>query len=152
MQLYHTNFRWYNWFSTSKIGVAIQLKILKATSSQDLAEALQATSVSANDAGVSMDKLIGYAGTISEVTQASGSEVGNSLKTIFARITQVKNSALDDGTTLNDVDKSFSNVGVSLKDTSGNFRDIGDVLDDVASKWDSLSNVEQNNIATTVAG
>ena len=99
-----------------------------------------------------MDTLIGYLATMEEVTQDSGESIGNSMKTILSRMTQVKNSALEDGTTLNDVEKSLKNVGISLTDDSGEFRSMSDVLGDVSEKWDSLSNVEQSNIATTIAG
>jgi hypothetical protein len=123
-----------------------------ASSSADLSVAMSETAVTAQQAGVSMDTLIGYLATMEEVTQDSGESIGNSMKTILSRMTQVKNSALEDGTSLNDVAKSLKNVGISLTDDSGEFRSMSDVLGDVSEKWDSLSNVEQSNIATTIAG
>ena len=104
-----------------------------ASSAADLATAMSETAVTAQQAGISIDKLLGYLGTMEEVTQDSGESVGNSMKTILSRMTQVKNSALEDGTALNDVEKSLKNVGVSLTDESGQFRNMGDVLDELVS-------------------
>lgn len=47
-----------------------------ATSVDELAQALQRTSNSASTVGISMNTLIGYLGTISEVTRQSGDTVG----------------------------------------------------------------------------
>lgn len=41
-------------------------------------------------------------------------------------------------------------MNISLKDSSGQIRDLGDVLDEVASKWDTFSRNEQNQISTAV--
>ena len=57
-----------------------------ATGADDLARALQQTASSAKIAGVSMDDLLGYVATVSDVTQKSANSIGNSFKTIFARI------------------------------------------------------------------
>lgn len=39
-------------------------------------------------------------------------------------------------------------MNISLKDSSGQIRDLGDVLDEVASKWNTFSRNEQNQIST----
>ena len=56
----------------------------------------------------------------------------------------------DTGASLNDVDKVLKKMNISLKDSSGQIRDLGDVLDEVASKWDTFSRNEQNQISTAV--
>lgn len=43
-------------------------------------------------------------------------------------------------------------MNISLKDSNGQIRDLGDVLDEVASKWDTFSRNEQNQISTAIAG
>ena len=57
-----------------------------ATGADDLARALRQTASSAKIAGVGMDDLLGYIATVSDVTQKSADSIGNSFKTIFARI------------------------------------------------------------------
>ena len=66
-----------------------QVDIESASSVADLAEALQRSANTASVAGVSFDKLIGYIATIQETTQRSASVVGQSMKTIFARMGSV---------------------------------------------------------------
>ena len=63
-----------------------KVDINAAVSSGYLAEAMARTANSAQQAGVDMDTLIGYIATIGETTQRSASTVGESLKTMFARL------------------------------------------------------------------
>lgn len=37
-------------------------------------------------------------------------------------------------------------MNISLKDSSGQIRDLGDVLDEVASKWNTFTRNEQNQL------
>lgn len=55
-----------------------KVDLMAATSSGDLAEAMSRTASSANLAGVSMDKLLGYLAVTQEVTQKSASSIGES--------------------------------------------------------------------------
>lgn len=57
-----------------------------ATGADDLARALRQTASSAKIAGVGMDDLLGYIAVVQDVTQKSADSIGNSFKTIFARI------------------------------------------------------------------
>ena len=60
-----------------------------AVTSGELAEAMSKTANSARLAGVSMDELLGYIATVSEVTQQSASTVGTSFKSIFSRFSKI---------------------------------------------------------------
>ena len=57
-----------------------------ATGADDLARALRQTASSAKIAGVGMDDLLGYISVVQDVTQKSADSIGNSFKTMFARI------------------------------------------------------------------
>ena len=57
-----------------------------AVSSADLAEGLKRVGNTADDAGVSIDELIGLITTAQQVTGRGGNIIGNALKTIFTRI------------------------------------------------------------------
>lgn len=76
-------------------------------------------------------------------------------KTIFARFGNIKaGKFVDDetGEDLNDVASVLSEFNIQLYDAQGNMSDVGDILDTIASKWSGLTQVEQNAIATSIAG
>ena len=126
-----------------------------AVSAGDIATAMAETATSADIAGVSMDKLIGYIATVAEVTQDGAESVGTFYKTLFARMGNVKAGVFVDnetGESLNDVEKVLGEVGVSLRDYSGQFLEFGDVLDSVAARWNNYTTVEKHAIATAMAG
>lgn len=126
-----------------------------AVSAGDIATAMSETAVSAESAGVSMDRLIGYIATVSEVTQDGAESVGTFYKTMFARMSNIKaGKFVDDetGESLNDVAAVLSHVQISLFNTEGQFRNFEDVLDEVGEKWNDLNNTEKAAIATAMAG
>lgn len=129
--------------------------LVSATSAGDLAEAMQKTSVTANQMGVSLDMLIGMIATVSEVSQQSSSVVGTAMKSMFARMTAIKAGQLVDPETeedLSNVESALKGVGIQLRDSNSSFRDMDDVLADVASKWDTLSSVNQAAVANALGG
>ena len=126
-----------------------------ATSAGDIATAMAETAVSANTAGVSMDSLIGYITTVSEVTQDGAESVGTFYKTMFARMSNIKaGKFVDDetGESLNDVAATLGKVGISLFKADGEFREFENVLDDLGAAWSNLDDVQKAAIATAMAG
>lgn len=126
-----------------------------AVSAGGLAEAMSRTASGAQLAGIEMDKLIGYATVIGETTQKSMDTVGESLKSIFARMGQIKAGRLEDpetGEDLSNVETSLGNVGIDLREQNNEFRNFGDVLDEIGGKWDSYNSVQQRAIANSIAG
>lgn len=124
-----------------------------AVSSSGLAEAMSRVAVTADQAGISMDRLLGYVATIGEVTQQSMSTVGTAMKSILTRMTNIKAGKLElvdeDGTTekLSDVETTLANVGINLRKTITEYNSASDVLDALAAKWDTLNQAQQNAIA-----
>lgn len=126
-----------------------------AVSSSDLAIAMSKTASSANLAGVSMDKLLGYLAVMKETTQGGAEEIGTTMRTIFARLQNVKiGKFVDDetGEAINDVESALGKVGIALRETNGDFRNMEDVLDEVAAKWSALTNFERAGITAAIAG
>lgn len=127
--------------------------LVSATDSAGLAEAMSRVAVTADQAGISMDRLLGYVATIGEVTQQSMSTVGTAMKSILARMTNIKSGKLElvdeDGTTekLSDVETTLANVGINLRKTMTEYNSASDVLDALASKWDTLNQAQQNAIS-----
>ncbi len=125
-----------------------------ATSSEELMVALSRTASSAEMAGVSFDKLLGMIGTVSSVTRKSASTIGESFKTIFARLQNVK-SGVDvdeEGEALNDVEKVLNKMGIRLRKSQTEWRDMEEVIDEVSKKWEAYTEIEKSQIATAIAG
>lgn len=61
-----------------------------ATSTTELATALQYVSSFANSSGVSLDKMIGLIATVSETTRLSAETIGQGFRSIFSRLQNVK--------------------------------------------------------------
>ena len=125
-----------------------------ATSSEELMTALSRTANSADDAGVSFDKLLAMIGTVSSVTRKSASTIGESFKTIFSRLSNVAagKDIDDEGESLNDVETSLNKMGIALRSSQNEWRNFEDVLDEVAGKWSSFTGTQQSQIATAIAG
>jgi TP901 family phage tail tape measure protein len=140
------------------IGVIDQLVSIDlecATSSADLAEAMSRTANLARTTGFEMNELLGVIGTVSETTQMSASTVGNSMKTLLSRMSNVKAGVEIDpesGEALNDVEKVLNRVGIALRDNQDNWYDFYDVLDEIANRWDEFSEIQQSQITTALGG
>lgn len=127
-----------------------------ATDVGGLAEGMSEVAASADLAGVSMDKLLGYLAAIGETTQSGMSEVGTTLNAVFSRMGNIKLSRLKDydnnGEDLSNVETVLRGVGISLRDSANSFRDFDKVLDETASNWNNYSEVQQRAIASAFAG
>lgn len=129
-----------------------------ATDAGGLAESISRTAESANIAGVSLDRLLGMVATVGEVTQKSMSSIGESYKTIFSRMRDIKDSKLsivgDDGEIedISNVEVVLNQLGIKLRDSNKEFRNFQTVLDEVAGSWGTYSSVQQAAIAKAFSG
>jgi len=111
-----------------------------AVSSADLANAISRVGSSASDAGVSFDELIALVTTAQQVTSRGGAVIGNSLKTIFTRLGRSETQGL------------LQNLGVSLTDESGKLKNQVQLLQDLAKIYDTLPQLQKNQVAEQVGG
>jgi TP901 family phage tail tape measure protein len=125
-----------------------------ATSFEELAIAMSKVSPTAKSAGVSVDFMMGVIAKGIETTREAPENIGTAFKTIFARMREVTDlgKAMEDGMSLNRVEKALLSVGVPLRDVGGQFRNLEQVLIDVGNKWDTLTSIEQAYLATALAG
>jgi TP901 family phage tail tape measure protein len=131
-----------------------------AVTAGGVAEALSRTAVSAQMAGVELDKIAAMVTVITDVSQKSADTVGESMKTLFARYGNVKSGVFEDLTdssgetteNINDIEKVLNSVGIRVRSSSLEFREMDDVLEELAGKWIGLTTVEKNAIATAMAG
>ncbi len=128
-----------------------------AISAGGIAEAMSLTANSARITGVSMEKLIGIMAAVGEVTQ-DVSKTGTAFKTMFARMSNVKLGKFEDEDgnnikeELNDLERVLNRINIPLRKNATEWNNFGDVLDQLASKWSTLSGVEQSAIATALGG
>jgi TP901 family phage tail tape measure protein len=144
--------------SIKVVDVLVSLDNKFATSTAEIASAMQKSSSMAKLAGVSYQDLASYITVISATTRQSGETIGQALKTVFARMEQVKAGAKidEEGEAINNVEKVLLTQGIRLRDNNEQFRDMSDVLQDVAVKYKELGkqgkDVEQQQIIGAIAG
>lgn len=111
-----------------------------AVSSNDLAEAIRRVGSSAQDAGVSLDQLLGLVTSAQQTTARGGAVIGNSFKTIFTRLQRT--DTLD----------ALEAIGVSTKDQEGNILPLITILNSLSGTYSKLSGVQRAQVAELVGG
>lgn len=92
-----------------------------AVTTLDLANSIRKAGSTASTFGVELNDLIGYTTAIASTTRESGNIVGNSLKTIFARIGNNQSSI-----------KALEQIGISVKTAGGEAKSASDLISEVA--------------------
>lgn len=106
----------------------------------------------ARAAGMDLAEYASMIGLLVEKTGLSGSQLGNSVKTIITRTTKAgKILGIDEGE-ISAAEESLRSVGVEVRKTDGEFNDFKDTMKELAGQWDTLSDVEKSNIAFNLAG
>lgn len=131
---------WNNFYDGSKsveyyADAISYLGAVTAASNADIAEGMQAFSAVADTVGLSFEYGASALTLLRDITQQSASTIGNSLKTIFARLSSVaQGDTLEDGVDLTKYSKALDTVGVSVLDVNGNLREMDDILDDLGAR------------------
>jgi TP901 family phage tail tape measure protein len=133
-----------------------KLAAVAATTASDLEElstGMSKVASAANNMGVDVDQLNAQLATIISVTRQAPETAGTALKTIYARMEDLKIGGEDEsGVKLGDVSSTLNEVGISVMDTEGNLRDLGEVIEEVAAHWEDWTNAQQSAIAQALAG
>lgn len=120
-----------------------------ASNSGELAEAMSKTANVARSAGVELDTLIAYLATAKDITQDDASIIGNSFRSIFTRLNNIKigkflgEEGNDISGEINDAERVLTKFNISLRDNAKEFRNAQDIIADVANAWETMSSVEQ---------
>ncbi len=124
-----------------------------AVTTSDIGTALQASSAALKTNGVTMEESVAMAVAMNEVLQDS-SKSGNALKSISANMAGVTVSAKDGTIQMNKSAKALKEIaGIEVwNKQTGQIKDMYEVMDELSGKWDSLSEVQQNALGTTIAG
>ena len=124
-----------------------------ASDLEELATAMSKVASAANVMGVDFDQLSAQIATIVSVTRQAPESVGTALKTIYARLGDLKVDGVDEfGVTLGEVSSILDQVGIKVVDQSGEMREMGTVMEEVAAKWDTWNGAQKQAIAIAMAG
>lgn len=133
--------------------VMAKLGAVTASSTDEIAEGLQKFAAISDTVGLSYEYATSALATVTSASRESADVVGNSFKTLFARIQGLQlGETLEDGTDLNKYSQALDKVGISIKDASGNMKDMDTILDEMGNTWQTLRKDEQMALAQTVAG
>ena len=131
------------------------IDLASASDAGGIGESLTKVASMANNAGVSLERTAAIIATIKDATQENDESIGTGLKTILARMNQIKAGKFIDsesGEALNDVEKVLNKVGISMRDVNNQFENSEVVLDRVAEKWQSFDKNTQKAVSTALAG
>ena len=124
-----------------------------ASSSDEIAQGLEKFSAIADTVGLSYEYATAALATVTATTRQSADVVGNSFKTIFARLQGLQQGETqDDGVTLNKYSEALQNVGISIFESNGQLKEMDNILNELGAKWETLGEAEQVALAQTVGG
>lgn len=107
----------------------------------------------ANAVGVSGEALAAQIATIESVTREAPEQIGNGLKTLYARFSDLKLGKDDeDGIGLGKVTSTLQQIGVQVVDAFGNVRDMDDIIEDLMVVWQDLDDTSKTAAAQALAG
>ena len=133
-----------------------KLAAVAATTAADLEElstGMSKVASAANAMGVDFDDLNAQIATIVSVTRQAPESVGTALKTIYARLGDLKVDGVDEfGVKLGEVSSQLQTMGVDILDVNGEMRDMTSVMTEVAEKWDTWTRSQQQAAAIAMAG
>ena len=86
----------------------------------------------ANAVGVSGEALAAQIATIESVTREAPEQIGNGLKTLYARFSDISLGGEDEeGVGLGKVTATLEGIGVKVLDQFGNIRTMDDIMEDL---------------------
>jgi TP901 family phage tail tape measure protein len=132
-----------------------RLAAVAATTASDLEELSTGMSKVASAAaamGVGEDQLAAQLSTIISVTKQAPESVGTALRTVYARISDIKAGIDEDGVTLGNYSGKMAELGFNVLDASGNLRDMGEVIEEIGGRWEDLTREQQISLTQTMAG
>ena len=128
-----------------------------ATNAQQIEKGIEKAGAAAAADGTTFGQLAAMLTAITSTTQIGGNVAGRTLNTIFGRMNKIGTNELmydENGHAISgsSVSQLLSAQGVRTYDKEGNKRSSFDVLYDLSQKWEGMSDAEQQQIATAIAG
>ena len=139
-----------------------QLAAMSASNVDEISTAMTKVASLAHSANMEFETTAAFLAQIIETTRESAETAGTALKTVAARFSEVKKLVDTDqlkGTDeegqvvdVNKVSAALRTAGIDLNKYFLGEVGLDDIFMELASKWDSLTNVQQRYIATQAAG
>lgn len=128
-----------------------------ATNAAEIEKGIEKAGAAAAADGTTFAELASMLTAITSTTQIGGNVAGRTLNTIFGRMNKIGTNELiydENGHAISGsaVAKLLQNQGISQYDINGNKRSSYAVLSDLSKKWETMSDAEQQQIATAIAG
>ena len=123
-----------------------------ASNMSELATAMSKSASIANNMGVSVDQLGAQISTIIATTRQAPQTVGNALKTIYARINDIKAGTDQAEVSLGNYTGKMAQLGINVLDQNGQLRDTGQVMEEIGQRWGTMTKEQQVYLAQTMAG
>lgn len=126
---------------------------VSAADVDEIAEAAQRSASMANAVGVSGEALAAQIATIESVTREAPEQIGNGLKTLYARFSDLSLGKTDEeGVGLGKVTSTLQNIGVQILDQFGQVRDMDSIIEDLMDIWQDLDDTAKLAAAQALAG
>ena len=123
-----------------------------ASNLQELSTGMSKVASAAAAMGVGEDQLAAQLSTIISVTRQAPESVGAALRTVYARISDIKAGIDEDGVTLGNYSGKMAELGINVLDMNGHLRDMGDVIEQIGGKWGTMTREQQVYLTQTMAG
>ena len=139
-----------------------RLAAISASNADEISTAMTKVASLAHSANMEFETTAAFLAQIIETTRESAETAGTALKTVVARFTEVKKLVSEDqleGTDedgelidVNKVSSALRTAGIDLNKYFLGEVGLDDIFMELASKWGSLSTLQQRYIATQAAG
>lgn len=139
-----------------------KLAAITASDVDEISTAMTKVASLANNANMQFENTAAFLAQIIETTRESAETAGTALKTVIARFSEVKNLYSEDelsGTDeegqeidVNKISKALRIANIDLNKYFLGEVGLDEIFMELASKWDSLTKVQQRYIATQAAG
>lgn len=124
-----------------------------ASDTEELMTAAAKVASTASTLGVTEDQLISQLSTIISVTREAPENVGNALKTIYARLGDLKmGKTLEDGVDLGKLTKRMQEVGVEVVNVNGEMTNMGEIIEQLMDQWQDLDTAQKQALSVELAG
>ena len=124
-----------------------------AVNQQEIFTAMEKSAAAAAAVGVEYDQLGATIATIGSVTRNSAETIGTTLKTVYARIGDLKiNGEDEDGIGYGQVSSGLKKLGIDILDAQGDLRDMGEVIEEIGDKYQYWTEAQQAAAVQLIAG
>ncbi len=135
--------------ATQIVDTITNVMLNHAITAGDLAQAYKQVASTASTLGVSLASLTGFITAIKTVTRDTGSKVGLSLRTMFARISTSSAEALQ---VLTKVPFFLDETGKVTHKISPNMRNLESIINEIALSFNDLTNAQQASVGKLIGG